>query len=233
MRVPPPPGATSCYSSTLIACFHPGAQRLQAAGCWPLAACACGAACLRRPAGSHPTRPPPSTDCSYHDLLWSELHPAAASGSGRGGGAPPPAPGLWGCFATIHPTGLAALPRALLSAGVALRTRLLHRPYGDQGIFVSAAAFRALGGYHELPLLEDVELCSRLRGAAGAPRIVPAAIATSGRRWRALGLLRTTLINQAILLGYALGVDVAVLADWYRAGAPGGAKPAALLAAKA
>jgi hypothetical protein len=64
-------------------------------------------------------------------------------------------------------------------------------------------------------LLEDLDLVQRLNRGCGPPAIVPAAVRTSGRRWRRLGLLRTTLINQAILAGHALGVDVHALAAMY------------------
>jgi len=43
-------------------------------------------------------------------------------------------------------------------------------------------------------------------------------VATAGRRWQALGIWRTTFINQMMIAGYFLGVDPAVLARWYRAG---------------
>lgn len=71
-------------------------------------------------------------------------------------------------------------------------------------------------GYREWPLLEDLDLVQRLAATAGRPAIIPTPIRTSGRRWARLGLVRTTLVNQAILLGHALGVDPATLAGWYR-----------------
>jgi hypothetical protein len=112
----------------------------------------------------------------------------------------------------------------LLRTAVSLRTRLLHRPYGDQALFVRRAPFEAAGGFAELPLLEDVDLVRRLKAACGPPAIVPRAVRTSGRRWRRLGLAQTTLVNQAILAGHALGVDVHTLAGWYeRAGGRGAA----------
>jgi len=47
---------------------------------------------------------------------------------------------------------------------------------------------------------------------------LPLTVATAGRRWQALGIWRTTFINQMMIAGYFLGVDPAVLARWYRAG---------------
>lgn len=95
------------------------------------------------------------------------------------------------------------------------RSKLLHFPYGDQGIFLRKADFLRLGGFPELPLLEDFELVRKLR-RQGNIAIVPLAIKTSGRRWSRLGFWRTTLINQKIIIGHLLGVSTDVLAGWYR-----------------
>lgn len=72
-------------------------------------------------------------------------------------------------------------------------------------------------GFKEWPLLEDLELTQRLRGAAGRPVVVPAPVTTSGRRWGRLGFWRTLLVNQAVLAGFAAGVDVNELARLYSA----------------
>jgi len=93
---------------------------------------------------------------------------------------------------------------------------LCHRPYGDQGIFVTKSAYTRSGGYPDWPLLEDLALVKQLKRQCGVPAIVREPIETSGRRWKALGLVQTTLINQAILLAYAMGTDVHVLAKWYK-----------------
>ncbi|EFJ40774.1 hypothetical protein VOLCADRAFT_84369 [Volvox carteri f. nagariensis] len=110
--------------------------------------------------------------------------------------------------------GLQTWWAALLSSGVELRTRWLHRPYGDQALFVRRDVLEAAGGFKEWPLLEDLELVQRL-SRVQPPVIVDGAITTSGRRWQSVGFLRTSLINQVILAGYALGVSPQVLASWY------------------
>lgn len=94
------------------------------------------------------------------------------------------------------------------------RSRHFQMPYGDQGIFLRAEHFRAMGGFPEMPLMEDFEFIRRLR-KRGRIAIVPIPIRTSGRRWRSLGVLRTTLINQAVILGYLAGVAPSRLACWY------------------
>jgi hypothetical protein len=58
----------------------------------------------------------------------------------------------------------------------------------------------------------------RRLGRRGRLVTLPLAVATSGRRWQSLGIWRTTLINQMMIIGYSLGVEPAVLARWYRAG---------------
>jgi GT2 family glycosyltransferase len=88
-------------------------------------------------------------------------------------------------------------------------------PYGDQAIFVKKEAFHQVGGFPDIPTMEDFELIRRLR-RRGTIRIVPASVITSARRWQALGVLRTVLINQAMIVGYLLGVSPTRLARWYR-----------------
>lgn len=103
------------------------------------------------------------------------------------------------------------------------RSRYLQTPYGDQALFVLACRFREMGGFADLPIMEDFELVRRLR-RLGRIHVVAAAAMTSARRWERLGVLRTTLINQVVLFAYMLGVSPARIARWYRGGA---AAPAA------
>jgi rSAM/selenodomain-associated transferase 2/rSAM/selenodomain-associated transferase 1 len=95
------------------------------------------------------------------------------------------------------------------------RSRVLHMPYGDQGIFLRGEVFRALGGFPDMVLMEDFVLIRRLR-KRGKVTIAPVAVKTSPRRWRKLGILKTTMVNQAILLGYFLGSNPERLASWYK-----------------
>jgi uncharacterized protein len=97
------------------------------------------------------------------------------------------------------------------------RSRWLNLPYGDQGLFVRADLFREMGGFPELPIMEDYVMVRRL-GRRGRLVTLPLAVATSGRRWQSLGIWRTTLINQMMILGYSLGIEPTILARWYRAG---------------
>lgn len=95
------------------------------------------------------------------------------------------------------------------------RARTLQLPYGDQGIFLRADRFRALGGFAEIPLMEDVELILRLR-RQGRIAIAPLPVTTSSRRWRDNGVWQNSLKNQLILAGYLAGISVDRLARWYQ-----------------
>ena len=97
---------------------------------------------------------------------------------------------------------------------VNLRSRRLQFPYGDQAIFLRADLFRKMGGFPDMPIMEDFELIRRLR-RRGRIVIAPVPVLTSARRWQNLGIVRTTLINYAIPLAYYLGASPSLLARWY------------------
>ena len=86
------------------------------------------------------------------------------------------------------------------------RSRRLQLTYGDQGIFLNASVFRAIGGYPEIPIMEDVELIRKLRKRGRIETLAVPAV-TSARRWRELGIWKTTLLNEAVLTAYYLGVS--------------------------
>jgi uncharacterized protein len=94
------------------------------------------------------------------------------------------------------------------------RSRRFQLPYGDQAIFVKADLFRRIGGYADLPIMEDVELIARLR-KYGRIRTAHERVLTSSRRWTRIGVLRTTAINQIMMIGYKLGVAPATLSRLY------------------
>lgn len=96
-----------------------------------------------------------------------------------------------------------------------LRSRYAQMPYGDQGIFVSAALFRQVGGFPEMPIMEDFEFIRRLK-RIGRIEIAPAAVQTSARRWLSVGIWRTWWINQLVVAGYYLGISPQRLTAFYR-----------------
>jgi uncharacterized protein len=98
---------------------------------------------------------------------------------------------------------------------VAWRSQWRQMPYGDQAIFLTSATFRELGGFAEMPIMEDFELIRRLQ-RRGRIETIAAPVVTSARRWLKRGVWQTTFINQSIALGYLVGVSPARLATWYR-----------------
>jgi rSAM/selenodomain-associated transferase 2 len=109
----------------------------------------------------------------------------------------------------------ASVSERIIAGGANLRSRWLAAPYGDQGLFLKASLFRELGGFADLPLLEDLELVRRLR-KRGRIAIAPAYATTSPRRWRKLGPWRTTWRNQRIAFDWLRGRPVEELAQRYR-----------------
>jgi rSAM/selenodomain-associated transferase 2 len=99
--------------------------------------------------------------------------------------------------------------------GVRWRSRWCHLPYGDQALFLTAQTFEQLGGFPNLPIMEDFVLVQTLK-RRGKIAIAPLPVLTSSRRWQKLGILRTTLINQVMILGYFCGISTTTLAQWYR-----------------
>ena len=95
-----------------------------------------------------------------------------------------------------------------------LRSRLTGIATGDQGIFVTAEAFRRVGGFPDQPLMEDIALSTRLRTLA-RPLCLRPPLITSSRRWERDGTLRTILLMWRLRLAYALGTDPHALADRY------------------
>ena len=108
-------------------------------------------------------------------------------------------------------------PARILERGVAARVRWFDLPYGDQALFVRREAFAALGGYLELPLMEDVDFVRRLRRVGRLHHSVLPAL-TSARRWEADGWIRGSVENVALVLLFMAGVPPRWLAAVYRRG---------------
>lgn len=94
----------------------------------------------------------------------------------------------------------------LVQAGINLRSRASGIGTGDQMLWVRRDLYLAQGGFARIPLMEDVELCRRLRRHC-QPRVLPLRVSTSARRWRERGVLRTVLEMWALRLAYFLGVS--------------------------
>jgi rSAM/selenodomain-associated transferase 2 len=97
---------------------------------------------------------------------------------------------------------------------MSVRSRLTGIATGDQGIFVRRDAFQAVGGFEEIPLMEDIALSKRLK-RAGRPLCLRERVVTSGRRWEANGILATILLMWRLRLAYFFGADPKELARQY------------------
>jgi len=103
----------------------------------------------------------------------------------------------------------------LIAAGATCRSRLFGLPYGDQGLFLRRDLFAAMGGFPDIPIMEDVALVRTLRRAGARVATLPLRVTTSARRWQAGGILRTTARNLALLALYTCGASPARLARHY------------------
>ena len=119
----------------------------------------------------------------------------------------------WGRF-DVHIAGHSSL-LPLVAALMNTRSRLTGIATGDQAIFVRRETFNAVGGFPEQPLMEDIELCKRLR-RLGPPACLRAKVSTSGRRWDRRGVWRTIVLMWRLRLLYWLGVPAERLAATYR-----------------
>ena len=104
----------------------------------------------------------------------------------------------------------------MVAAFMNQRSRLSGIATGDQAIFMRRAAFDAVGGFPDQPLMEDVEISKRLRRQFGAPACLPERVVTSGRRWDERGAWRTIVLMWRLRLAYWLGVSAERLAAAYR-----------------
>lgn len=99
--------------------------------------------------------------------------------------------------------------------GVNRRSHFWQMPYGDQAIFITKEIFQKIGMFPELPIMEDFELIRRLKRNCKIT-IISVPVITSARRWLQKGILKTTLINQIVIIAYLLGVSPERIRSWYR-----------------
>jgi rSAM/selenodomain-associated transferase 2 len=120
----------------------------------------------------------------------------------------------WGCldlrFDDRHPLMTVC---AFLSS---LRVRRSGVVFGDQGIFIGRALFREVGGFPEIPLMEDYELSLRLGRRGIFPVLLKCPITTSARRFRQGGRLRTMFLMWRLRRMYRRGCDMGLIDARYR-----------------
>lgn len=120
----------------------------------------------------------------------------------------------WGRF-DVHIDGRSRWLR-IVAALMNLRSRLTGIATGDQAIFMRRAAFDAVGGFPDQPLMEDIEVCRRLKRRCGRPACLRAKVTTSGRRWDQRGVWRTIGLMWALRWRYWRGTPAEALARAYR-----------------
>jgi rSAM/selenodomain-associated transferase 2 len=98
------------------------------------------------------------------------------------------------------------------------RSRLNRIPFGDQAIFVRREYFNKIGGYKEIPVMEDAELMRRIKKSGDPIWIFPERVMTSPRRWEKEGVVYCTLRNWTLQVLYFLGVSPHKLAAFYKSG---------------
>ena len=118
----------------------------------------------------------------------------------------------WGRFDVLIDGTPAAL--RMVARLMNLRSRLTGIATGDQGIFVRRSVFESLGGFADLPLMEDVEISTRLRRNS-SPACIQTPVTTSGRRWEQHGVWRTIALMWWLRAAYYFGANIAALARWY------------------
>ncbi|WP_372828670.1 TIGR04283 family arsenosugar biosynthesis glycosyltransferase [Polaromonas sp.] len=124
-----------------------------------------------------------------------------------------PSGAVWGRF-DVRISGQAPLLR-LVSALMNLRSRWSGIATGDQAMFMTRAAFDAVGGFPAQPLMEDIEISRRLRRLS-RPACLRAKVLTSGRRWETRGVWRTVLLMWRLRFAYWRGAAPEHLAELYR-----------------
>ena len=120
--------------------------------------------------------------------------------------------GSWGRF-DVRLSGDKLLLR-LVERMMNWRSRFTGVASGDQGIFVTRKLFERVGGFAELPLMEDIDLSRRLKREQW-PVCLRETLTTSSRRWEQKGVLRTIALMWYLRLAYFLGVSPARLAMRY------------------
>jgi rSAM/selenodomain-associated transferase 2 len=104
----------------------------------------------------------------------------------------------------------------VIGALSSFRSRLNKIPFGDQAIFIQREFFKKIGGYKEIPLMEDVELMRRIKKSGDKIWIFHDRVMTSPRRWEKEGVIYCTLRDWTLQMLYSLGVSPHKLIHFYK-----------------
>lgn len=94
------------------------------------------------------------------------------------------------------------------------RSRITKVGTGDQAIFVRREVFERIGGYPDIPLMEDIALCRALK-RRGQIACLRTRVVTSARRWESEGVWRTIVRMWTLKFLYLAGVPPARLKQFY------------------
>jgi rSAM/selenodomain-associated transferase 2 len=121
-------------------------------------------------------------------------------------------PFFWGRF-DVHIDSPRPLLR-LVSSMMNLRSRWTGIATGDQALFVRHDLFRQIGGFPELPLMEDIAISLALK-QHGRPACLKERVTTSARRWERHGVWRTIFLMWRLRAAFFFGADPRQLAIQY------------------
>lgn len=102
----------------------------------------------------------------------------------------------------------------VVERAINLRSRLTGIATGDQAMFVRRDVFEHLGGFADIPLMEDIDLSARLKRVS-RPACIRQPVSTSARRWEKHGVWRTIVLMWRLRAQYFLGTEPQALADRY------------------
>lgn len=105
---------------------------------------------------------------------------------------------------------------ALIAGAASWRYRLTRLPYGDQAFFMSRAYFHEIGGFAEIPIMEDVDMMRRIKKRGERIKILRDAVTTSPRRWEKEGILYSVIRTWVLAFLFHCGADPKNLAKYYR-----------------
>jgi rSAM/selenodomain-associated transferase 2 len=118
----------------------------------------------------------------------------------------------WG-FYPVRLSGPSWIYR-IIGTLINLRSTWTKVATGDQCLFIEKGLFDRLGGFANIPLMEDVDMSKRLR-QQGSPYIASCSVETSSRKWEQEGVIKTILLMWYLRFLYFIGVSPSYLVKKY------------------
>jgi len=107
----------------------------------------------------------------------------------------------------------ASIKAKIISAGANLRSKYLKLPYGDQCLLISKKLYKEIGGYPNLPIMEDVSIAKLLKHKL---QLIPIDVKTSARKYQNEGWIKRSIKNIILVLKFKFGADPEKLAKSYK-----------------